>query len=326
MSQVKLSGVGMHSGLKSNINIRPAKSGGIAFVKNGVLIPAKYDNVTATFLRNTTIGRKPDQVQTIEHLMAALFVRQVKNAEIEIDNDETPILDGSAFEFIKALKNVKPTGKIPHLRLKREIIVRQSEVALPFWLRILNFIRGKKLDGFVKLSPVKKNHLEIIAELNYPIAVIGRQKYGFVFDYDDFAKSVSKFEKDVARSRTFGTMAEWEFLKKRGMGRGANGTNVIAINEAGDDTLNDMFNKGGVAKKEIMEKYGHLMPPGGGIIKRHYPDEFVRHKIIDAVGDLYMAGFNIVGKMEIYKGGHALNNLVLKKLFSDPANYDIIES
>ena len=316
----------MHSGLKSNIVIKPTKSGGIVFVKNGVKIPAKYDNVTATFLRNTTIGKKPNQVQTIEHLMAALFVRRVNNAEIEIDNDETPILDGSAMEFLNFLKNIKPTGKLPYLRVKKEVIVRQSEVALPLWLRIFNFIRGKKLDGFVKLSPIKGNKLEVIAELDYPIIVIGRQKYDFVFDYGNFTKSASDFIKNVAKSRTFGTMAEWEWLKKKGMGRGANGTNVIAINEAGDDTLNDMFHKGGSAKREIMEKYGHLLPPGGGIVKRHYPDEFVRHKIIDAVGDLYMSGFFIIGKMEIYKGGHALNNLILKKLFKETSNYDIIKA
>ena len=326
MPQIKLSGVGMHSGLVSNIVVKPTKSGGILFVKNGVEIPAKYDNVSATFLRNTTIGRKPNQVQTIEHLMAALFVCRIKNAEIRIDNDETPILDGSAREFIKALKIVKPTGKMAYLRLKKEIIVRQSEIALPLWLRFFNFIKGKKPDGFVKLSPVKGNRLEITAELNYKMPVIGRQKYGFVFDYDNFPKSVSEFVKNVAMTRTFGTEAEWEFLKKRGMGKGANGENVLAINREGTDTLNDMFHADPAAKKRILEEYGYLLPNGKKIVKKYFKDEFVRHKIIDSVGDLYTSGFFIVGKMEIYKGGHALNNLVLKKLFADSSNYDIMES
>ena len=105
------------------------------------------------------------------------------------------------------------------------------------------------------------------------------------------------FVKNFARARTFGKYSEWEYLKKRGMGRGANENNVIALNDAGDGTLNSLI----------------------------WPDEFVRHKIIDAIGDMFTSGGIICGALESYKGSHAMNNLVLKKLFSNPDNYDIID-
>ena len=113
-----------------------------------------------------------------------------------------------------------------------------------------------------------------------------------------FQKSINDFIKNFARARTFGKFSEWEYLKKRGMGRGANLGNVIALNDAGDGTLN----------------------------ATHWDDEFVRHKIVDAVGDMFTSGGFVVAKMESYKGSHALNNLVLKKLFSNPDNYDIIDA
>lgn len=323
---VKISGVGIHSGLLANITVRPTKSGGIVFVRNGVKIPARYDNVTNSMLRNTTIGRAPNHVQTIEHLMAALFICNIRNAEIIMDNAETPILDGSAAEFIKTLSSLKTKDQIVFLRVKKEVVARAGEVKFPFLARFVNFIKRRKPDGFVKLSPTDKKRLDITARIIYSIPVIGDQEYSFAFDYDDFKKSAAKFMKDVAKSRTFGTIGEWEWLKKHGMGRGANGTNVIAINEAGDDTINDIYNKNGAMKQQVIDRFGHLLPPGFEIVKRHFKDEFVRHKIIDAVGDLYTSGYCIIGKLESFKGSHAMNNLVLKKLFSDPSNYDIIKS
>ncbi len=128
----------------------------------------------------------------------------------------------------------------------------------------------------------------------YPEKIIGAQTY----EYSFFAKkkSYNEFVKNIARARTFGKFSEWEYLKKHGMGRGANENNVIALNDTGDGTLN----------------------------KLNWSDEFVRHKIIDAIGDMFTSGGFVVGNLESYKGSHALNNLVLKKLFSDSDNYDII--
>jgi UDP-3-O-[3-hydroxymyristoyl] N-acetylglucosamine deacetylase len=305
--QVKISGVGIHSGLPVNIVVKPSKKHGI-FMKrvdmSGTdLIPATYDNVGETKMRNTTIGKMDSaHVQTIEHLMAALFMVGVDSAIVEIDGAETPILDGSAAEFIKAFNAVGVTdGKLKHIIVKQDVIVYAKEVLkeLPRFVRfkiwLMNKLMGRKSDGFVKLSPNDGKSLDVSATLVYSEKIIGTQSY--TYSYNGTKKSIDDFIKNISRARTFGKYSEWEYLKKRGMGRGANEGNVIALNDAGDDTLNKLI----------------------------WPDEFVRHKIIDAIGDMFTSSGVICGKLESYKGSHALNNLVLKKLFSDSRNYDIVE-
>lgn len=304
---VKLSGRGIHSGLTVNIIVRPSKKPGIFFkridIENSVAIAAAYDNVGETKMRNTTIGDvNGAHVQTIEHLMAALFMAGIDSAIIEIDGAETPILDGSAAEFYSALVNAGVDGVISKkIIVRRPVIARAAElrrgmnifVRLKWWL--INTLAGRKSNGFVKLEPNDGRALEIKATLIYPEKIIGNQTYTYAFD--GTKKSIDDFVKNIARARTFGKYSEWEYLKAHGMGRGADETNVIALNNRGDGTLN----------------------------KTIWPDEFVRHKIIDVIGDMYTSGGIVIGKLESFKGSHALNNLVLKKLFSDASNYDIIE-
>ena len=305
--QIVLSGVGIHSGLPVNVVIKPSKKPGI-FMKrvdlSGTdLIPAMYDNVGETKMRNTTIGKTDGaHVQTIEHLMAALFIMGVDSAIVEIDGAETPILDGSASEFIDKIKSVGVTdGKLRRIVVKREVVVHAREVLKQLSLKnriviwFMNKISGRKPDGFVKLTPNKGDVLNISATLVYSEKVIGTQSCSYL--YNGTKKSVNDFIKNFARARTFGKYSEWEYLKKRGMGRGANLGNVIALNETGDGTLNELI----------------------------WTDDFVRHKIIDALGDMITSGGIMCGDLESYKGSHALNNLVLKKLFSDKNNYDIID-
>jgi len=303
--KIKISGVGIHSGKIVNMVIKPSKQYGIFFkridIKNSDLIPAKYDNVGESLLRNTTIGDKNGAfVQTIEHLMAALFIVGIDSAIIEIDGQETPILDGSAYEFIKALKDVADDkSKMKKIIVKKEIIAHRNELVkqMPFWKKIktiiLNHTIWRKGNGYVKLSPYDKG-LKIDATLVYKDKIIGKQSYSCVLD--GTKKSVKNFVDTISKSRTFGKYSEWEWLKAHGMGRGANENNVIALNDVGDGTLNKLY----------------------------YPDEFVRHKIIDAVGDMFTSGGFIYGHLESIKGSHALNNLVLRKLFSDKDNYEII--
>lgn len=307
--QVKINGRGIHSGLPVDVVVRPAKSYGIFFhrtdIPNSEPILAKFDNVGDTSMRNTTIGCVSGaHVQTVEHMMAALFMAGIDGAIIDIDGPETPILDGSALQFYDAFMAAGIVGRAA----RRQIIVRRPVIAyareirrrMPVMVRVklwfLEKISGRKNDGFVSLQPSGADGLEISATLVYPEKIIGRQSYSYTF-YND-KKSVTDFVKNIARARTFGKYSEWEYLKAHGMGRGADETNVIALNDTGDGTLNETI----------------------------WPDEFVRHKIIDAIGDMFTSGGMIVGKMESYKGSHALNNLVLKKLFSNPENYDIIET
>lgn len=305
--EVILSGVGIHSGLPVNVVIKPSEKKGIFFKRVDLddvqLIPARFDNVGETKFRNTTIGKlNAGHVQTIEHLMAALFIVGIDSAIIEINGAETPILDGSASEFIKKIKAVgKTEGDLKKIIVKKEVVVYAADVIkqlslfvrLKLWM--FNKINGRKVDGFVKLSPNQDGVLNINATLVYSEPIIGKQSC--VYSYDGTKKSIDDFIKNFARARTFGKYSEWEYLKKRGMGRGANENNVIALNDAGDGTLNKLL----------------------------WKDEFVRHKIIDAIGDMFTSGGVVCGNLESYKGSHALNNLVLKKLFSNPDNYDIVQ-
>ena len=302
---VRLSGKGIHSGAPVDIVIRPSKKQGIFFRRtdlDSAPIAAKYDNVGETKMRNTTIGNpRGAHVQTIEHLMAALFISGVDSVSIDINGAETPIMDGSAELFIKEIGRVGVTnGKMIKIIVKRPVVAYTREVrrTLPILMRIklwfMDKIAHRKSDGFVKLSPNDGKSLDITATLIYPEKIIGTQTYNYKFD--GTKKSRDEFIKKIARARTFGKYSEWEYLKAHGMGHGADETNVIALNNNGDGTLNKLL----------------------------WPDEFVRHKIIDAIGDMALSGGIVCGKLESYKGSHALNNIVLKKLFSDAENYDII--
>ena len=306
--EVKISGVGIHSGAPVNVVVRPSDMPGIFWRRVDLvgtdLIPAVWNNVGETKMRNTTIGKIDGaHVKTIEHFMAAMFVAGIDSAIVEIDGPETPILDGSAAEFIDAFVAAGVTaGKMKRIVVKRPVVAYAYEVMkqLPWFVRfkiwVINKISGRKQDGFVRLEPNGGMALDLVATLVYPEKIIGKQSYEFSFD--GTKKSGDAFVKNVARARTFGKFSEWEYLKKHGMGRGANESNVIALNDAGDGTLNQTI----------------------------WPDEFVRHKIVDAVGDMFTSGGFVCGRLESYKGSHALNNIVLKKLFSDVNNYDIIDA
>lgn len=304
---VEFKGKGIHSGAPVNMRIMPSDVRGIFFNRTDIVgsapISAKYNNVGETKMRNTTIGDvNGAHVQTIEHLMAALFMAGIDSAIINIDGPETPILDGSAAQFYNALVMVgRTSGTMKKIVVRKPVVARAAELrrGMPIFTRIkwwlINTVSGRKSNGYVKLEPNDANALEITATLIYPEKIIGHQTY--TYSFDGTKKSVDDFVKNIARARTFGKYSEWEYLKAHGMARGADETNVIALNNSGNGTLN----------------------------KTVWGDEFVRHKIIDAIGDMFTSGGFVVGKLESFKGSHALNNLVLKKLFSDASNYDIID-
>jgi len=303
---VEFVGRGIHSGLPVNMIVKPSNMHGIFFKRVDLgdsLIPALFNNVCDTKMRNTTIGQNDGaNIKTIEHLMAALFIAGVDSVIIEIDGPETPILDGSAVEFYKHIIAAGITdGKMQKIIVRKPVTVRARDVLrkLPIFTQIkiffMNLLSGRRSNGFVKLSPSDNNSLNINATLVYPEKIIGHQSFSYSYNGTD--ETVQNFVKNIARARTFGKYSEWEYLKKHNMARGADETNVIALNDTGDGTLNELF----------------------------WPDEFVRHKIIDAIGDMFTSGGFIVGNLESYKGSHAMNNIVLKKLFSDETNYDIVD-
>lgn len=304
--EIKFSGHGIHSGRGVVMTVHPSNVRGVFFNRTDIPgsgpIVARYDNVGDTSMRNTTVGDPAAaHVQTIEHLMAALFIMGIDSAKIDINGPETPILDGSAREFITKIADAgKTAGKIRRIVVRRPVVVyaRHLQRQLPLFVRIkwwfINTLAGRKVNGYVRLEPNDGKSLDVVATLIYPEKIIGAQTYEYKFD--GTKKSIDDFVKNVSRARTFGKYSEWEFLKRHGMAHGANEHNVIAMNSRGDATLNKIY----------------------------WPDEFVRHKIVDAIGDMSTSGGWICGKLISYKGSHALNNAVLKKLFSDSSNYDII--
>ncbi|MBO4583135.1 MAG: UDP-3-O-acyl-N-acetylglucosamine deacetylase [Alphaproteobacteria bacterium] len=305
---VVCSGVGIHSGLPVNMVVRPFDKPGIFFrrvdLDDKSLIAATYDNVSDTKMRNTTIGNlNGAHVKTIEHLMAALFIAGVDSALIDVDGAEVPIMNGSASLFYRRIIEAGVTkGKYKKIIVRKPIVVTAREVlrGLPIWQRVTiffsNLFSGRRSDGFVKLSPSKDKALNIKATLVYPEPIIGKQS--FVYSFDETKWSVENFIKNIASARTFGKYSEWSYLKAHGMARGADEKNVIVLDYGGEKTLNRIY----------------------------WPDEFVRHKIIDAIGDMFTSGGFIVGNLESYKGSHAMNNMLLKKLFSNSDNYDIIDA
>ena len=274
---VKFTGIGLHSGQIVNISINPSEPNtGIIFkridLKNNNLIFPSFANVTNTSLNTTISNDFGVRVSTIEHLMGALFGLGIDNALIEIDNEEVPILDGSAKEFIEKL-----------------IIsgLKQSEVPIKI-IKIKKKISFNEGERSISIEPSKLS-LDINFELIYDNAVIGNQKNKVNVYEDDL--------NDIFNSRTFCLYEDIEKIKKNGLAKGGSLDNAVVV-------------KG----SEILNKE-----------KLRNSKEFVNHKILDCIGDLYTSGYRIVASVNCSQGGHYLTNQLLKKVFQDKENFSIIE-
>ena len=274
---VKFTGIGLHSGQIVNISINPSEPNtGIIFkridLKNNNLIFPSFANVTNTSLNTTISNDFGVRVSTIEHLMGALFGLGIDNALIEIDNEEVPILDGSAKEFIEKL-----------------IIsgLKQSEVPIKI-IKIKKKISFNEGERSISIEPSKLS-LDINFELKYDNAVIGNQKNKVNVYEDDL--------NDIFNSRTFCLYEDIEKIKKNGLAKGGSLDNAVVV-------------KG----SEILNKE-----------KLRNSKEFVNHKILDCIGDLYTSGYRIVASVNCSQGGHYLTNQLLKKVFQNKENFSIIE-
>ncbi len=274
---VKFSGIGLHSGLKANVTIKPAyPNEGIVFkridLNNKNLVYPNFLNVTNTSLNTTIENEYGVKVSTIEHLMGALFGLGIDNAIIEIDNEEVPILDGSAKEFIQ--KIIVSGFEISETPIKIIKINKKIE-----------FVDNERI---ISISPSKLS-LNIDFALKFENQVIGNQRNKFKIYEDDLT--------DVYNSRTFCLFEDIELIKKNGLAKGGSLDNAIVV-------------KG----KEILNKEG-----------LRNEKEFVNHKILDCIGDLYTSGFRIIGDVKCSQGGHFLTNQLLRKVFNDTNNFSIIE-
>ena len=275
--EVCFSGVGLHSGKDVNVCIKPAAPNtGIIFKRidldnNNMIFPS-FENVSNTSLNTTISNESGVKVSTIEHLMGALFGLGIDNALIEINNEEVPILDGSAKEFITKLIS---TG----------LSLSSSPIKIIKINKKVKFQDGKR---FISIEPSKLS-LDIKFELKYDNLVIGNQKNKINVYEDDLL--------EIYNSRTFCLFEDIELIKKNGLAKGGSLDNAIVVKD--DKILND----------EGLRN----------------PKEFVNHKILDCIGDLYTSGYRIIGSVVCSQGGHYLTNQLMRKIFNDNSNFSIIE-
>ena len=274
---IHIEGVGLHSGKEVKLDIYPSKpNSGIIFKRvdvktNNIILPNVFNVSNASFC--TTVTNDAGlSVSTIEHLMGALFGLGVDNALIEIDNEEVPILDGSAKDFIKEIVNsgLKTSeSPIKIIKINKKILFNDGE-------------------RFISIEPSKLS-LDIDFQLKYQNLIIGNQKNKINIYEDDLT--------DVFNSRTFCLFEDIENIKKKGLAKGGSLDNAIVVKE------NEILNKSGLRNTK----------------------EFVNHKILDCIGDLYTSGYRIIASVKCSQGGHYLTNELLKKVFENKDNFSIIE-
>jgi len=276
-NSVSFNGIGLHSGKIVHMDIKPAEPNtGIVFKrvdlsKNNIIYP-NFLNVTNTSLNTTISNEFGAKVSTIEHLMGALFGLGIDNALIEIDEEEVPILDGSAKDFIEKLF----IAGIETSNAPIKIVKIQNKVSIN---------DGKRS---ISIEPSKLS-LDIDFELKYKSAVIGNQKNKINVYEDDL--------KDIFCSRTFCLFEDIETIKKNGLAKGGSLENAIVVKD--DKILNEC----GLRNDK----------------------EFVNHKILDCIGDLYTCGYRMLAKIKCSQGGHFLTNTLLRKVFENNENFSIIE-
>jgi len=274
---ISIKGVGLHSGLLANIFIKPAEPNtGIVFKRidlkeNNLVIPNIF-NVSSAVLCTTISNEHGVSVSTIEHLMGALYGLGIDNALIEIDNQEVPILDGSAKFFVEEIIDAgieSSDAPIKIIKIEKKV----------------EFLDGKKI---ISIEPSKIS-LDIDFELKYNNDLIGDQRNSIKVYESDLT--------DIFNSRTFCLFEDVAKLKEMGLAKGGSLKNAIVVK---DDKI---LNEEGLRNNK----------------------EFVNHKILDCMGDLYLTGYKIIGKIVCSQGGHKLTNQLLRKVFENKENFSLIE-
>ena len=275
--EVSFSGIGLHSGKQVNICVKPSEPNtGIVFkrvdLKENNLIHPNFLNVSNTALNTTISNNYGVRVSTIEHLMGALFGMGIDNALIEINNQEVPILDGSAKIFIDRILSVGLESSNQPIKI----------------IKINQKVEFKSGEKFMSIEPSKLS-LDIDFQLKFKNEIIGNQQNRINVYEDDLT--------DIFNSRTFCLYEDIETIKKNGLAKGGSLENAIVV------------------------KDDHILNPEGLRNKK----EFVNHKILDCIGDLFTSGYRMIASVNCSQGGHYLTNNLLRKLFEDKRNFSIIE-
>jgi len=278
-------GVGLHSGQKVEMTLRPAPPDtGVVFrrvdLPQPVDIPVNTAAVSDTRMASTiSPGGDPGgpKVQTIEHLMSACAGLGVDNLIVDITADEVPILDGSSASFVFLLQSAGialQDAPKRFLRVVKPVEIRRGEGASLSWCR---------------LEPYHGFKLTFEIEFNHPaVDATGQQV--------SFDMGSGQYKRDIARARTFGFTKDLDLMRSRGLTLGGSMDNAIVVDDV------KVLNEGGL----------------------RYDDEFVKHKILDAIGDLFVAGHPLLASYTAYRSGHAMNNQLLRALMANPSTYEIV--
>ena len=275
--EVIINGVGLHSGKTVSMRVLPAlPNTGIQFKRidiqnNNIIIPSVF-NVTNATLCTKISNDHGVKVSTIEHLMAALFGLSIDNAMIELNNEEVPILDGSAKMFIEKIKSVG---------------IKESNIPIKI-ISINKKISHIEGDKFISIEPSKTNLL-IDFEIKYKNSLIGTQRNVV----DVYNSNLT----EIFDSRTFCLFQDVEKLQSMGFALGGSLENAIVVKD------NEVLNKDGLRNEK----------------------EFVNHKILDCIGDLFLSGYKVVGKIVCSQGGHKLTNDLLRKVYDNKENFSLHE-
>ncbi|CAN5413963.1 UDP-3-O-acyl-N-acetylglucosamine deacetylase [soil metagenome] len=278
---VKAVGVGLHSGTKVELRLRPAPpDAGIVFrridLDPAVDLPATALGVGDTRMAST-LENHGARVSTVEHLMSACAGLGIDNLYVDVTAEEIPIMDGSASSFVFLLQQAGLQEQAlakKFIRIKKTVEVREGHGEQEKWAR---------------LEPYNGFKLKFFIEFNHPAVDATGQT-----DEVDFGEE--SYIKEISRARTFGFMQDVETLRGMGLARGGSLENAI-----------------------VMDEYRILNPDG-----LRYENEFVRHKILDAIGDLYLIGHPLLASYVAHKSGHTLNNQLLRALLAQPDAYEIV--
>ncbi len=272
---IRATGVGIHTGEKVFMTLRPAPvNTGIIFRRTDLdpvaEVPAFATHVGDTSM-NTTLDQDGVRVSTVEHLMSAFAGLGIDNAYVDLSNAEVPIMDGSAGPFVFLIQSAG---------------IEEQSAAKRF-IRILEPVEVRKDDKWARFDPFDGFRVSFKIDFNHPV-FRSHQSFASV----DF--STTSYLKEIARARTFGFMRDIEMLRERNLVLGGSMDNAV-----------------------VLDDYRVLNEDG-----LRYEDEFVKHKVLDAIGDLYLLGHGLIGAFSGYKSGHELNNLLLRELLEQPSAWE----
>lgn len=274
---VRATGVGLHTGRKVFLTLRPAQiDTGIVFRRVDLPVPLEI-RAHATLVSETRLSscieRNDARVFTVEHLMSAFAGLGVDNAYVDLTADEVPIMDGSASPFVFLIQSAG----------------LEEQSAPKRFIRILQTIEVRDADKWARFEPYDGFRMDFSIDFSHPVIQKGSQRIEM-----DFAST--SYVKEIARARTFGFMQDVESLRAQGLGLGGSLDNAIVVDEF------SVLNADGL----------------------RYDDEFVKHKVLDAIGDLYLLGHPILGAFVAHKSGHALNNKLARELLTHTNAWELV--